>query len=269
MAFSCTGGSWRAQFDGYRWAAYSGVPREPEHGGTRVISLESSTRPMTETFGNIREEAAAHKPVIDAFHQAWYASRNTHGMTFYEGIPILKCPLDLWVYQEILWDLQPTLIIETGTAYGGSALFFAHRMDRAGVGQVLSIDLEPADKLPQHPRITYVRGFSSTLDTVVEAVSNIAADHPRVMVVLDSDHSKRHVLAELEAYADLVTPNQFLVVEDTNINGRPVPTDWKGGPGPGPAVDAWLPAHPEFEVAVLAERYMLTHNPGGWLRRTR
>jgi cephalosporin hydroxylase len=175
--------------------------------------------------------------------------------------------MDLWVYQEIVWDLQPTLIIETGTAYGGSALYFARQLDRVGEGHVLSIDLEPAERLPTHPRISYVRGFSSVHAELVAKVQAIAHGHPRVMVVLDSDHAKRHVLAELEAYAPLVTKNQFLVVEDTNMNGRPVDIDWHGGPGPGLAVDEWLPQHKEFERALLAERYLLTMHPNGWMRR--
>lgn len=265
MHGSLTGASWRAQFDGIRWAPFGGAP-DPAHGGTRVIDLEQHKRTSGELFEAIKAEAASHRETIDAFHRAFYASRQTHGMTFYEGIPVLKNPLDLWVAQEILWDLQPTLLIETGTAYGGSALFYARQMDRrGGAGRVLSIDLEPAAQLPQHPRIGYVRGYSSILPELVATIGDVAGNHERVMVVLDSDHAKKHVLAELDAYAPMVSVGQFLVVEDTNINGRPVPVDWHGGPGPGPAVDEWLPRHPEFERATMAERYMLTFHT--WLRR--
>lgn len=263
-AWSVTGAHWRAQFDGLRfhtWGSRFGV----EHGGTRVIDLQQQTRPMTETQDGIVAEQVANTEVISAFHRLFYASRQTHGMTFFEGVPVLKNPMDLWVHQEIVWDLRPTLIIETGTAYGGSALFFARQLDRVGSGMVISIDLDPAEKLPQHPRVSYVRGFSSVLGDVIKAVTKIASTHERVMVVLDSDHAARHVRAELDAYAPLVTPGQFLVVEDTNLNGRPVDIDWKGGPGPGIAVDAWLPEHPEFARAVMAERYLLTFHT--WLRR--
>ena len=221
---------------------------------------------MADTLDAIATERQEHATVIDAFHRAWYASPNTHAFTFYEGVPILKNPMDLWVYQEIIWDIKPTLIVETGTAYGASALYFARQLDRVGVGAVVSVDVEPATSLPPHPRVSYVTG-SSVDPKVVAAIRTCAQAHPRVMVVLDSDHGQDHVLAELEAYGGLETPGQFLVVEDTNINGRPVPVDWKGGPGPGPGVDAWLPQHPEFERALLAERYMLTCHPGGWLRR--
>jgi cephalosporin hydroxylase len=174
--------------------------------------------------------------------------------------------MDLWVYQEIIFDLKPTLILETGTAFGGSALYFARQLDRLNQGAVVSVDLEPHTSLPKHPRVSYVHGSSVDAE-IVRAIGACASTHPRVMVVLDSDHSAAHVTAELDAYAPLVTEGQFLVVEDTNINGRPVEADWNGGPGPGPALDAWLPNHPEFEVNEMAQRYMLTCHPGGWLRR--
>lgn len=219
---------------------------------------------MADTLAEIERDQTTHAKTIAAFHRAFYASRQTHGMTFYEGIPILKSPMDLWVYQEIIWDLKPTLIIETGTAYGGSALYFARQMDRAGVGHVVSVDVDPNPLLPKHPRISFVKGSSLEAE-VVSAMLLVAGPHPRVMVVLDSDHSKDHVLAELEIYAPLVTPGQFLVVEDTNINGRPVEIDWKGGPGPGPAVDEWLPNHQDFARALMAERYLMTFHT--WLQR--
>lgn len=227
--------------------------------------LLQHTRPAQETYDAIRREQAEHAATIAAFHRAFYASRQTHGMTFYEGVPLMKSPLDLWVYQEIIWDLRPTLIVETGTAWGGSALYFARQLDRVGEGHVVTIDLDAPAAPPSHTRVSYVTGLSSIASKVVDAVHEVAATHPRVMVVLDSDHGQAHVLDELDAYADVVTPGQFLVVEDTNINGRPVEVDWKGGPGPGPAVDAWLPRHPEFAEPAMARRYLMTFNT--WLRR--
>jgi len=226
--------------------------------------LEQNVRSMAETCDEIVLEHEVNREVIDAFHRVFYASRQTHGMTFFEGTPILKNPLDLWVYQEIIWDLKPTLIIETGTAYGGSALYFARQLDRLKQGFVVSIDVEADGKLPHHDRITYLSG-SSTDKEIVRALKACASSHPRVMVVLDSDHSKQHVLDELAVYAPMVSPGQFLVVEDTNINGRPVEIDWKGGPGPGPALDEWLPQHPEFMAEPMAARYLMTFHT--WLRR--
>lgn len=228
--------------------------------------LVQTPRTRGDMIDAIKAEHAQHAETIAAFHRAFYASQQTHGMTYFEGVPILKNPMDLWVYQDVLWDMRPTLIVETGTAHGGSALWFARQLERiGGPGHVVSIDLEPADLLPKHHRISYVKSLSSVDPRVIETVEQVAKGHPRVMVVLDSDHSARHVTDELDAYAGIVTPNQFLVVEDTNINGRPVPIDWKGGPGPGPALDAWLPDHPEFAIDPIASRYLLTFH--SWLQR--
>lgn len=233
--------------------------------------LTETTRSTDEMKAAIREDQSKHRSVDDAFHRRWYDAFYTHTMTYFEGVPLIKNPMDLWIYQEILWTLRPTLIIETGTALGGSALFFARQLDLLGVpgGKVVSIDIEhpkpPKHVLPVHPRITFVLG--SSLDPDIQAsVRAAASTHPRVMVVLDSDHGKEHVLAELAAYAPLVTPGQFLVVEDTNID-VPLAKGWHGGPGPGAALQEWLPHHGEFERDLIAERYVLTMHPGGWLRR--
>lgn len=221
---------------------------------------------LTETRAAVKAEYATHKPVIDAFHRVFYASRHTHTFTNWCGVPILKNPLDLHVYQEILWDLRPTLILETGTAYGGSALYLACMLDRRGEGRVVSVDVEPHETPPQHPRITYLRG-SSVDPSILATLRAMIRPQDRVMVILDSDHSKAHVLQELECYAPMVTLGQFMVVEDTNINGNPIDRDWMGGPGPGDALKVWLPEHPEFEQDVLAERMLMTFYPGGWLRK--
>lgn len=227
--------------------------------------LVQHTRTQSELKAEMEAIATQHKGVIDEFHKLFYACPFTHGMTYFENVPLLKSPSDLWVYQEMLWDLRPTLIIETGTACGGSALFFARTLDRiGGQSMVVTIDIDAAPEMPKHRRITPIIG-SSVDPEIVRAMRACASTHPRVMVVLDSDHSQEHVMAELEAYADLVTPGQFLVVEDTNICGRPVEIDWKGGPGPGEAVDAWWPAHPEFETHPMTQRYLMTFHT--WLRR--
>ena len=230
-----------------------------------MIDLTTAAHNMADARTAIAAQKAEHAETIAAFHRIWYASPYTWGMAYWQGKPLLKCPMDLWSYQEIIYSLRPNLIIETGTAFGGSALYFAHLLDLCGEGEIVSIDLDPAENLPDHKRCWFVKG--SSVDPDVVAYLAKRAKGKRVMVVLDSDHSAAHVTRELDAYAPMVSQGQFLVVEDTNINGRPVPIDWKGGPGPGIAVDAWLPNHPEFERDVLAERGLLTMHPGGWLRR--
>ena len=230
-----------------------------------IVSSRKTSVEMREDLAALQRD---HRDTLDAFHRLWYGAYFTHGMTYFEGVPLIKNPLDLWIYQELIFDLRPSLIIETGTAFGGSALFFARQLEKLGAGAVVTIDVAAHERLPRHPLITYVPG-SSVDPRIVGLVAKRAQAHPRVMVVLDSDHSAAHVTAELEAYAPLVSVGQFLVVEDTNISGHPVDVDWQGGPGPHAAVEAFLPQYPEFERDILAERYLLTMHPGGWLKRVR
>lgn len=205
------------------------------------------------------------RAVVDAFHELYYGdAAATWARTFWRGHLVLKCPLDLWIYQEILVDTRPDLIVETGTFGGGSAYFLASICDLLGHGEVVTIDVDRQRGLPDHPRITYVVG-SSVAEDVLAAVRGRADAAERVMVILDSDHSRDHVLRELEAYGPLVTPGCYLVVEDTNVNGHPVRADH--GPGPMEALRDFLQTTDDFEVDLAREKLLLTFNPSGYLRR--
>jgi len=155
------------------------------------------------------------------------------------GHNIVKWPADLFIYAEILHKKRPDVLIETGTYYGGSAQFFADCMERIGRGFVVSIDNNPGSRRPEHPRIIYLEGDSVSLAGVVkEEIVKLEGETGKslsVMASLDSDHHKPHVLAELHAYKDIVTAGQYLVVEDTNLNGHPVNPGF--GPGPHEAVE--------------------------------
>jgi cephalosporin hydroxylase len=178
---------------------------------------------------------------------------------------VLKNPLDLWVYQEIMADTRPELVVETGTYRGGSAHFFASVCDLLGAGEVVSIDIEPLrDDYPQHPRITYLAGRSSTDPDVVAEVAE-RAEGRRTLIVLDSDHSQAHVEVELEAYAPLVPVGCYLVVEDSNIGQ--IRKDLL--PGPLEAVETFLAKTDEFEIDREREKFLITFNPSGYLRRVR
>jgi cephalosporin hydroxylase len=204
---------------------------------------------------------------IAAFHRLYYGrgrgERHRWSETYWLGVPCQKCPLDLWIYQEILFEMRPDLVVETGSAAGGSALYLASILDLLGKGQVLSIDIKDHEQRPAHPRVTFLRG-SSTAAPVVEEVSR-RADQRRVLVILDSDHGKDHVLAELRAYSRLVSEGGYLIVEDTNVNGHPVQK--KHGPGPAEAVAQFLDECTDFEVDRAREKFLLTFNPSGYLRR--
>jgi cephalosporin hydroxylase len=206
--------------------------------------------------------------VTEAFHKQYYRGAERAGGilldTYWMGVRVVKCPFDLWNYQEIIFQLRPDLIIETGTFNGGSALFLAHLADLLGKGEVVTVDVVQAANLPRHPRITYLTG-SSTDPAMVEQIKSRARGKASVMVLLDSDHSRGHVLDEMRAYHALVTPGSYLIVEDTNVNGHPVlPAH---GPGPYEAVQDFLRENQDFEVDFAREKMLLTMNPCGYLRK--
>lgn len=187
-----------------------------------------------------------------------------HHRTTWMGVPCLKTPLDLWMYQEILFDWRPTLVVETGTHKGGSALFLAHVLDAIGSGEIASVDVLADAGRPSHPRIRWVTG-SSADPAVLDPIFAGRDPAERRMVILDSDHSKAHVLAELARLAPRVGPGGWLIVEDTNVNGHPVLPEH--GPGPWEAVEEFLAKNPEWERDRSKEKFLLTYNPGGYLRR--
>ena len=127
--------------------------------------------------------------ITNRFHKLYYYRRaQTWRNTHWLGTDVLKCPLDLWVYQELLYELRPEWIIETGTAFGGSASYFASLCDVLGNGRVLTIDPLEREGRPQHARIQYLRGMSTDPD-VLARVARTVAGARAVLVVLDSDHS--------------------------------------------------------------------------------
>lgn len=179
---------------------------------------------------------------------------------FWLGKQVVKCPLDLWVYQEIILETKPDLIVETGTSGGGSAFFFATLFDLIGNGQIVTVDTVGYPELwSTNPRITYLTGDSTSTE-VSEKIKSVAAGK-RVMVSLDSLHTYDHVKKELDLYGNLTSPGCYLVVEDTG---------W-GAPGEmwaNHAAAEFLDSHLDFQVDTSREKHLLTSNRGGWLRRS-
>jgi cephalosporin hydroxylase len=206
----------------------------------------------------------SEKGIVEGFHKLYYTMSNRTADLFWLGIPIAKCPLDLWIFQEIIFEVKPDVIIECGTSYGGGALFLASLCDMISNGRIITIDIESKEGRPEHKRITYMLG-SSTSTEIVENVRSLIEDKDRVMVVLNSDHSKEHVLKELRIYSKLVTKGSYLIVEDTNINGHPVYPGF--GPGPMEAVEEFLKENKDFVTDRNREKLYLTYNPKGYLRR--
>ena len=234
-----------------------GRPQAAGADGTVVPSnaLEPLDRPVEE--------------IVDDFTTLYYQQPAYWADTKWFGVHCVKSPLDLWVFQEIVHETRPDLIVETGTWLGGSAYYFASLFDLIGNGRVISIDLEPpTDEYPMHPRIAYWGGRSSVDPVLLGELRQEACESKRVMVVLDSDHRKEHVLEELDAYGPLVSQDCYLVLEDTSINGHPICAEH--GPGPAEALMEWLPEHrDEWEVDRRREKFLTTFNPGGFLRRIR
>jgi len=172
--------------------------------------------------------------------------------------------LDLWIYQELIYELKPDVIIETGTGSGGGTLFFASICDMVGNGRIIAIDIVDKEDRPHHNRITYLHG-SSTSEEIADQVRRLISDKDKVMVSLDSYHHKEHVLRELEIYSKFVNKGSYIVVEDTNLNGHPVvPT---GDPGPMEAVEEFLRGDKNFAIDKSREKFFLTFNPNGYLKR--
>ena len=210
------------------------------------------------------------------------------------GRPAIQFPNDAWAMQELIWQVKPDLIIETGIAHGGSLIFSASMLaqldlceaieasvsinPRESRRKVLGIDIDirahnraAIEAHPMATRIQMIQGSSIAPDTI-EQVHAIAAEYPRVLVCLDSNHTHDHVLAELEAYAPLVSAGSYCVVFDTIIEDMPESMfpDRPWGPGNNPKTAVWeyLKSHPEFEIdRSIQHTLLITVAPDGYLRR--
>ncbi|GGE68610.1 CmcI family methyltransferase [Priestia taiwanensis] len=202
---------------------------------------------------------------IDQTHLQIYNSNVwAYGNSKWLGYPILKYPCDLFLYQEILHEVQPDIIIECGTFNGGSAMFLCSILELIGKGKVLSIDIDPQPNLPTHERLSYLKASSTSMQALKAAREMITLEDT-VLVILDSDHRKHHVLTELNLYYPLVTKGSYLIVEDTNINGHPVSPDF--GPGPMEAVEDFLQSNTNFIIDEEKHKFLITFNPKGYLKR--
>jgi len=196
------------------------------------------------------------------------------------GVPVIQFPSDIVAMQELIWDVKPDLIIETGIARGGSLVLYASMLQLlGGDGLVVGVDIDirehAREAIKSHTladRIVMIPGSSVAEDTVRE-VSRYAEGRQRVLVVLDSNHTQEHVAAELQSYSQFVTPGSYIVVFDTVIDdlpdrfheGRP----WKAGRGPKIAVHDFLATHPEFSIdRTYEDKLLVTVAPDGFLRRT-
>ena len=183
------------------------------------------------------------------------------------GLPAWKNVLDAWVYQEIIHEVRPEVIIEIGNAQGGSTLYLANLLDLVGAGDVIAVDIDHSQFQARHPRITPVTGDSLAPQTLarVEAL----ARGRQGLVIHDGDHNREHVLADLKAYAKFVQVGSYFIVEDTIIDLFRAGDGLGSVNGPLGAVEQFVREDSRFQIDAEREAFVLTFNPRGYLRRAR
>lgn len=203
-----------------------------------------------------------------------------HNRLMYEptwlGIPIIQFPEDIVMMQELIWKVRPDVIVETGVAHGGSAVLYASILELIGKGRVIGVDVEirkfnriAINSHPMSKRITLIEG-SSIDENIVKEVRGKVRNFEKVLVVLDSNHSYKHVLKEMELYSKMVSQDSYMVVMDGAQglvwdipNGKP---EWKED-NPLEAINNFLSKHLEWEADSYYTRMHVTSNPTGFLRR--
>lgn len=202
------------------------------------------------------------------FNKMYFMLRkNTFDQTFFMGKNLMKFPTDLWTYQEIFFECQPDVIVETGIFLGGSTYYFSKLCQMMGKGRIIGIDTvldHVDDDVRKLSNVTLIEG-SSRDQSIYERVKAMIKPGESVMVILDSDHTPEHVYKEMKLFAQLVTPGQYLVVED-GIVDQAYPLFWRRR-GPLKAVRQFVNESSDFAIDHYRTRFMLTHTPSGYLRR--
>lgn len=216
------------------------------------------------------------RALADLWTRAGWQQKLSYEVTWL-GIPIIQLPEDIVMMQELIWKLRPDVIVESGVAHGGALILYASLLQLIGRGKVVGVDVEirkynrlAIESHPMSSRITLVEGSSTDPATVEQVRASIRPDD-RVLVLLDSNHTAEHVLAELELYGPMVTPGSYVVVFDevmTQVHDAP-----NGNPSwvtdnPLTAVDAFLETHKDFTRDRAYERLLVTYCRGGYLRRS-
>lgn len=219
----------------------------------------------------IRAEVLSSNDPAPTDYHIWYYGTGVWKSTSWQGVRTLKSVSDMWNYQEIIAELRPRLLVEFGTAYGGSALYFASVLDGLDLDyRILTVDTMAgriAAATRRHPRIEILTA-SSTAPETGERVRELRNEYPGpVFAILDSDHSASHVEAELTALTPLLAAGDYVIVEDSNLNGHPVMPDY--GPGPYEAVERFLESHPATfrRDGIREKKFGFTFAPGGFLVR--
>lgn len=245
-------------------------------------------RPSADDFGHVlrvttpageREVNIYSEEGLRVLSQLWTRS-NWHNRLSYEvtwlGIPIIQLPEDMVVMQELIWKVRPDVIVESGVAHGGALVLYASILELLGRGRVIGVDVEIRKynrlAIEAHPlshRIELIEG-DSLADETVKTVRSRIRPGERVLVALDSAHTREHVLGELTRYAPLVTPNSYVVVFDAVmalVADAPAASEGWDHDNPLEAVREFLDGTDDFEVDRSYERLAVTYCQGGFLRR--
>ena len=237
------------------------------------VTFESRNRKMVGRM--------AGDEVLKELTHAWFERVSAHEYSYHfkwMGRPVIQFPQDLVAIQEIIWEVKPELIIETGVARGGSIAFLASMLELVGgEGHVVGVDIDlrehNREALGRHPmsrRMTLLEG-SSTSELVIDQVHKLASERRPTLVILDSNHTHDHVLTELDLYSPLVGAGSYLIVMDTIIEEMPPSFSstrpWGPGDNPATAVAEFLNKSDRFVVDRSIEtRLQITVAPGGYLR---
>ena len=182
----------------------------------------------------------------------------------YFGVRALKSPIDHWVYQEIIFETKPDVILEIGNHNGGGTLCLAHLCDLLGKGRVIGLDVSHeaiAERVRRHPRITFIEGDACRSFGVVK---QMIAKGERVLVIEDSSHTYENTLNVLRSFSELIQPGDYLIVEDGICHhGLDV------GPRPGPyeAIETFVRENADFAIDRKRESFLITWNPKGYLKK--
>jgi cephalosporin hydroxylase len=211
--------------------------------------------------------------ISDEYHK-WYEKNRIWEQTKWLGVPMWKLPFDAFIIQELICMIKPDFIIETGTGCGGASVFYASLLQLFGHGRVISIDIDSSkqnwyecDLFSVLNRIKLINGSSIDQETI-NLIKKCCNPNKEIgMVILDSWHSYDHVLEEMRLYNKYVSRGSYLIVEDTHVSGHPV--EWDYGKGPYEAVQTFLEENDNFVVDKLCEKFKMTFNPNGYLRRVK
>jgi cephalosporin hydroxylase len=219
---------------------------------------------------HVGSRAVSPAEIVRRYHVLAYANPGTWNLRWL-GIPTEQNPNDVWIIQEIIYEVKPDFIVETGTSRGGSAAIWAMIQREVNpAGRVITVDIKDSVDPAVFPgslreRVDFTIGNSVAPEMVSRIRERVRGK--RVIVLLDSDHHRPHVLKELEAYSPLVSGGSYLIVQDTNINGNPVTQVSYPEYGPMEAVQEFLARNPQFQSDASREKLLFTMHPKGFLKR--